>query len=70
MKATIEIIDGFCTIVLKAENQFEKTLIEDFETESKNSTTQVTPRTDSEQYGNIRKNHRIIIDIKRKIATL
>jgi hypothetical protein len=70
MKATIEIIDGFCTIVLKAENQFEKTLIEDFETENQNSTTQVTPRTDSEQYGNSRKNHRIIIDIKRKITTL
>jgi hypothetical protein len=64
MTTTIEIINGYCSIILKAENEFEKTLIENLQKESENCLIEATPRMDTEMYGNNKKNHRITIDIK------
>lgn len=65
MKATIEIIEGFCSIVLKAENEFEKTLIEDFKKESDNKIIEAAPRIDNDYSYGSKSNHRITIDIKK-----
>lgn len=66
MKSTVTIINGMCTIELRAENEFEKTMIEDFEKQENGKVVECRPRTDTTQYGQGKTNHRIYIDITNK----
>jgi hypothetical protein len=66
MTSTIEITNGYCSIVLKAENEFERALIENLKKESEKCVIEATPRVDSDYGYNSKKNHRISIDIKHE----
>jgi hypothetical protein len=62
MKAEVKISEGFTEIILKAENAFERNLIESFEKEQIDKTVTAKARIDSEMYAHSKKNHRIYID--------
>jgi hypothetical protein len=62
MKAEVKISEGFTEIILKAENAFERNLVESFEREQIDKTVTAKARTDSEMYSQNKKNHRIYID--------